>query len=320
MIKKIIFSVFFSMLLLGVNYVYAIEHETSQFENSKKSCECVAFRLDDIQDFWLDDTQIELIKIFYEREIPLTLGVLGKNIGDDKKLNSEINRMVIQNPLFEIANHGWEHEDFTELSQEEQEKLLMQTNKKLSEIFKTTPRTFIPPFNNFNEDTIQSMKNTKMIYLSSSIVKGDKPPFPLNNVDFYRFPETATLGEYEYKMDKFVGVESDIVLEQIKQSIEDYGFAVVTMHPQEFSLYNEGVNINELNEEQVNELKTLLTEIKKSEIKFVTINQINFDFQSQKIPDWVKNVAEWWIAGEIDEQTFIESLEFLINEGIIEIE
>ena len=40
---------------------------------------------------------------------------------------------------------------------------------------------------------------------------------------------------------------------------------------------------------------------------------------SLEIPVWIKNNAKWWSEGGIDDSTFITSLEFLINDGIIKI-
>ena len=37
------------------------------------------------------------------------------------------------------------------------------------------------------------------------------------------------------------------------------------------------------------------------------------------IPDWVKNNAKWWSEGTISETDYIQSLEYLINNGIINI-
>ncbi|KAF6246169.1 hypothetical protein C6990_10325 [Nitrosopumilus sp. b3] len=323
--KMILFSAFFSfiiILFIESDFVEAVQDNKLQNEGNLEntieiSCNCIAFRLDDIQDYWLDDIQIELIRIFYEREIPLTLGVLGKNFGNDEKLILEINNMVLQNSLFEIANHGWEHEDFTKLSADDQKKLLKKTNEKLQSFFGISPEIFIPPFNNFDDETIQSMKAVNMTYLSSSIVKGDKPPFPLKNSNFYRFPETATLGEYSFDLDRFVGVKKEKVIEDIEKSIDNYGFAVITMHPQEFSMIKDGKNVNELNIDQITELKELLDEIQEYNIKFVTLDKINQNSKENSIPQWIKNNAEWWAAGKIDDQTFIQSLQYLVKQGIL---
>ena len=37
------------------------------------------------------------------------------------------------------------------------------------------------------------------------------------------------------------------------------------------------------------------------------------------IPEWVKNNAEWWAEGKIDQQAFIQGIEYLVNQGIISI-
>ena len=39
-----------------------------------------------------------------------------------------------------------------------------------------------------------------------------------------------------------------------------------------------------------------------------------------KIPEWIKNNAVWWADGSIDEDTFIQGIQFLIKEGTITVE
>ena len=38
---------------------------------------------------------------------------------------------------------------------------------------------------------------------------------------------------------------------------------------------------------------------------------------SQGIPDWIKNNAGWWADGQIDDNTFVQGIQFLIKAGII---
>ena len=40
---------------------------------------------------------------------------------------------------------------------------------------------------------------------------------------------------------------------------------------------------------------------------------------SQEIPLWIRNNAEWWASGEIDDKTFIQGIEYLIQQGIINV-
>jgi hypothetical protein len=38
-----------------------------------------------------------------------------------------------------------------------------------------------------------------------------------------------------------------------------------------------------------------------------------------KIPDWVKNNAGWWADGQIDDDSFVQGIQFMIKEGIMRI-
>ncbi len=42
-------------------------------------------------------------------------------------------------------------------------------------------------------------------------------------------------------------------------------------------------------------------------------------FSVEKIPDWVKTNAKWWADGLIDDNDFVKGIEFLIENGIIEV-
>ena len=37
------------------------------------------------------------------------------------------------------------------------------------------------------------------------------------------------------------------------------------------------------------------------------------------IPQWVKNNAEWWADGQIDDASFVSGIQYLINQGIMKI-
>ena len=43
------------------------------------------------------------------------------------------------------------------------------------------------------------------------------------------------------------------------------------------------------------------------------------DEKSNEIPSWIKNNAGWWADGSIDDDSFIQGLQFLIKEGIMQI-
>ena len=39
----------------------------------------------------------------------------------------------------------------------------------------------------------------------------------------------------------------------------------------------------------------------------------------KKIPSWIRTITGWWIDDQIDDQTFFQSLEFLLKKSIIPI-
>jgi hypothetical protein len=40
---------------------------------------------------------------------------------------------------------------------------------------------------------------------------------------------------------------------------------------------------------------------------------------SAKIPDWIKSNAGWWADGSIDDNSFVQGIQFLIKEGLMKI-
>ena len=41
--------------------------------------------------------------------------------------------------------------------------------------------------------------------------------------------------------------------------------------------------------------------------------------QSDAVPSWVKNTAGWWANDQISETEFVNSMEYLIDSGIIDV-
>ena len=37
----------------------------------------------------------------------------------------------------------------------------------------------------------------------------------------------------------------------------------------------------------------------------------------QNIPPWIKNTAGWWAEGSVDDESFVQAIQFLIKAGII---
>ena len=43
------------------------------------------------------------------------------------------------------------------------------------------------------------------------------------------------------------------------------------------------------------------------------------DLEKEKVPTWIKNNAKWWSEGNIDDNTFVDGIQFLMKEKIVNI-
>lgn len=84
------------------------------------SCSCVAFRLDDIQDYFVTKAQMAVITTFEQNNASLTVGIIGNHYGNDSAITGFLQDKLVRDYdsgfSIEIANHGWNHEDFSRLT------------------------------------------------------------------------------------------------------------------------------------------------------------------------------------------------------------
>ncbi|GKS67816.1 hypothetical protein YTPLAS73_13630 [Nitrosarchaeum sp.] len=289
---------------------------------SKLSCNCVAFRFDDVQNFWLNDVQIKVIDTFHEKNTPVTIGIIGNHFGKDEKLVNSINNLVQDEFDIEIANHGWEHENFAKYQKDEQSDLLKKSNQAILKMLGITPTVFIPPLNSFNEDTLSAMSENGIKYFSTELDESDVV-YRMSDYPIYHFPEGATTGKLNKEISLFEGLSHEETFSDILTSMENYGFAVVTMHPQEFSTIKDGTYSNIINQIQLDELKSLIDILGENDIDMVLLSEINekssITTNAPAVPQWIKNNAGWWSDKQLSDADFSKDIEYLIKTNIIEI-
>jgi peptidoglycan/xylan/chitin deacetylase (PgdA/CDA1 family) len=294
------------------------------------SCNCISFRFDDVQDFWLNNAQSEVLKQFSENKIPLTLGVAINVFQFDDKL-IDVVKSEIKKGNFEIANNGLDHLTLTESDDIEIDKILKESQNKFKKVFNVTPKLFIPPESILNDDTKQLLIDNGFTHLSSSNIY-DKPPYPLQNESLYSFPRVASTAFFDPSQQRFLGIPADTTFPILLKSLKENGFAVVSIHPQEYSIFKDGENQNEIDHKQIQELKKLIDLIQAQDIEIVHISEIDQKVSKVSIssdstsksgddifPTWLKNNAGWWRDGFIDNDTFIQGIQYLINEDIVKI-
>ena len=257
------------------------------------SCNCVAFRLDDIQDYFLTKAQIAVITTFEQRNASLTVGIIGNHFGDDivitgflqDKLDDDDDHISI-----EIANHGWNHEDFTLFTKEEQSTLLQQTDAKIMDVLGLKPVVFIPPYNSVNDDTTEALIENDFIFMSANTTN-----YPASFLQAYQkestgvhdmtatessgsilhFPSVANTGDLNADNTEWLGKSHEETFSAISASMDELGYAVVTMHPMEFASRTGTAYQNEVDFTQIRELELLMDDIRDAGFEIVTVSQIN---------------------------------------------
>jgi hypothetical protein len=162
---------------------------------------------------------------------------------------------------------------------------MQQGRDKTQTLLNVPITTFIPPFNNFNGDTITALRDLDFTHMSSQIQIDTDAPYPLQGMSFYitisyilgqslyRFPAGAAtndLSEVRYN-----GVPWQQTWQEIQSQLASDGFATVMLHPMEYSVTQNGTYVNELNTTQFDQLRQLLQVVKDSGLRIVTIGKIN---------------------------------------------
>lgn len=283
------------------------------------SCNCVAFRLDGVQDYWLNDVQMDIMNVFFKNNTPLTIGIIADALGNDKKITDFLNNNIEKSgSSIEIATKGIGLTPYTNYNKTEQNQNLKKSIELIQSIVGVKPHIFIPPDNKINSDTLEILQNNEITHISASLINESSPPFNLKGEKVYRFPQTSSTGNFNQTTNVFEGKLSDQVIQEIIQSIDNYGFAVVSIQPQEFSKIVNGTYTNKVSEKQIDELIKLIKELEKEKIKIVSIGKINSNVEII-VPEWIKNNAGWWADGSIDDNSFVQGIQYLIKEGIMKI-
>ncbi len=243
-------------------------------------CNCVVFRLDDIQDEWLNSVQVYVMDVFIDRNHRLTLGEVMNFFGSDELV---LDKTIEggNSGLFEYAVHGWNHDDYTAFNLNKQQSELQKANDKMQALYGKKSNVFITPFNEFNSNTLTAMKNLNIRIISAATYSeyyDDHPSTPLapaaDSNGIYHAPETASFSDYID--DVHYWTTYDQIMSAINSSIEERGWAVVTIHPQDFSDYEaDGVTvINSVNQTSIARLNAVLDTINESGYSIISYQQL----------------------------------------------
>src|SRR3954454_5959784 len=268
--------------------------------NSTKQCNCVIFRMDDIQDYWIEQGQIAPMDLFLSKNQSLSLGLIMNGLGNDSKIINKV-KEGFNRGLFELALHGWNHTDYTKLSEQEQSKSLDLANTKLVSLFSNKSSIFIPPENAFNNDTLKAMQQNgievistagyaedafdggKSIFNASSISINQSNGASSNHSLVFHLPETSSFKNYD--QGKWIKNPVNSIISNVTDNINKYGYAVITLHPQDFvKSDNNDTFTNQVDENQIKDLSTLIDYFVSKNIPIASFSNISYLSNPAPIP------------------------------------
>lgn len=223
------------------------------------SCNCVVMRMDDVQDYWINNAQTTVMDLFLTKNMKMSPALIMNYFGSDPVVVNKV-RQGGDLGLFEYTIHGWNHVDYTTLSLSQQDSTLKQASDKLFSLYGVRSKIFIPPYNQFNTDTLQAMKNNSFNIISSS-EDNDFYPF----VDTYGITHIPATIEFGYVANGGRVIRSNSeVLSALSHDIGQKGYAVLYFHPQDFVFYSNGQATDTINQNIVNQFSNLMDSIKSS--------------------------------------------------------
>lgn len=264
-----------SAAINNTSTVTATRQHLERTNQGRPSCRCVAFRLDDVGDSNYPEMEHTLLNIFKNSNTSLTVGIIGNRFGNNTSIVSQLSSMLKANTpaRLEVANHGWNHEDFSALSLQKQIGLMQKTNEKIYRILGISPTVFIAPFNKINNSTYLAAKDNGMYSISAN-PNTDPPSLATVSPDsagMYHLPVTTITAHLSKDRKHWVPRHLSELENEILNGLQKNGYAVVEMHPQEFKPINQSTSGQMIDDSHLADIESLIEWLHSQKIETVTM-------------------------------------------------
>ncbi|GEM_PF-6736148 len=185
----------------------------------------IVVRIDDYRAYAYYPAIVNVTATFLAYDIPITIGVIPKDINKDLRFLKWINSFRT-NPQIEIALHGFSHApyEFKNLNETQAAYWLNRGLSLLQNNVGVNPVTFIPPYDEYSQGTLKALQNSNLIIVSAGY-------------DEYKFDGKVSHIDYtahtlNYSETGFIKVNQ--VRETCEKSLEEKNVCVVLLHVQDY--------------------------------------------------------------------------------------
>ena len=132
----------------------------------------IVFRSDDFAAFWSVSSAISITETLRNRGVPQVLSIVPTNVGyrlDDDPVIADYLKVIKDDPSIEIALHGYDHSEheFRDISYADAMFKVGTGLEILQDVLDITPTTFVPPYHEYNENTLTALEVHNMGTISS---------------------------------------------------------------------------------------------------------------------------------------------------------
>jgi peptidoglycan/xylan/chitin deacetylase (PgdA/CDA1 family) len=225
------------------------------------------------------------MKVFKAENTPFTGAIISDptRFGQDRILMDFLRGMVTdENWEVEIASHGANHTDYSEYTIDEAVyQLTSSVNNIKKQLGVPYVKTFVPPFNAFNNVTIPALIKANFTHWSAQIqTDRDTKPGVLSGQTFYGFPIGAATNQLN-EDERFIGDDAEKTFAFLEGQLQVYGWGAVMMHPQEFTNGFGLTTDNTVNQTMIQELIKLVNLVKAKGYEIVPLGRLNHDSQGR---------------------------------------
>ena len=294
--NSLLFPFLFVVIIAIV--VHPLSATLAQEPNALASCNCVVFRMDDIQDYFAADAQIAAMNFFMSKGQPLSLAIIMNATGEESDIIEKV-REGAKSGLFELGIHGWAHVDYAKIPESEQKSTLQMSNNKMMKMFGNTSDIFVEPYGHFNNNTIKAMEELKFKISSATMSSeidydGGKSIFNFTNsragmvpdniknasshkgnTTIYHIPDMVAFMEYQNSKPTKVPINN--ILSTIDDNIKKYGYSIVVIHPEDLMQRDESGKVTEsntVNSMEFQDFTRLLDAILSKNFDITTLSEI----------------------------------------------
>ena len=141
----------------------------SDLVSGQNNAKQYVFRLDDVQDFFLGDSQREIMQWAMQTRTKMSVGVIGSVFGTDDLLVRTIAQCVDRG-FCEVFNHGWDAK--TRFGETDDlalmERMIGDCDQVIRDSIGYAPKTLVPHQNSWSNFLLVAMRNLEYDIISTS--------------------------------------------------------------------------------------------------------------------------------------------------------